>query len=141
MRNVTAESMAILKNTAAIAVSQDPLGQMGIRLTGDIPEQIWARELANGCAARRPARPQRCSHLASDHAARSDVAVGLYNKGTLPPDASAQEVSDAPGADITISFSMVNLHGSVTVYDIWEQKSAGAFTGSYTVRAPATLAS
>ena len=50
-------------------------------------------------------------------------------------------VSDAPGADITISFSMVNLHGSVTVYDIWEQKSAGAFTGSYTVRAPATLAS
>ena len=50
MRNVTAESMAILKNKAAIAVSQDPLGQMGIRLTGDIPEQIWARELANGCA-------------------------------------------------------------------------------------------
>ena len=32
MRNVTAESMAILKNKAAIAVSQDPLGQMGIRL-------------------------------------------------------------------------------------------------------------
>eukprot|EP01045_Picozoa_sp_COSAG04_P023619 COSAG04_NODE_2833_length_3518_cov_6.625622_4_plen_63_part_00 len=52
MRNVTAESMDILKNKAAIAVSQDPLGQMGIRLTGDIPEQIWARELANGCAAR-----------------------------------------------------------------------------------------
>ena len=52
MRNVTAESMAILKNKAAIAVSQDPLGQMGIRLTGDIPEQIWARELANGCAPR-----------------------------------------------------------------------------------------
>ena len=51
MRNVTAESMAILKNKDAIAVSQDPLGQMGIRLTGDIPEQIWARELANGCAA------------------------------------------------------------------------------------------
>ena len=66
---------------------------------------------------------------------RSDVAVGLYNKGTLPPDASAQEVSDAPGADITISFSMVNLHGSVTVYDIWEQKSVGSFTGSYTARA------
>jgi len=54
MRNVTAESMAILKNKAAIAVSQDPLGQMGIRLTGDIPEQIWARELANGCAPPGP---------------------------------------------------------------------------------------
>ena len=58
MRNVTAESMAILKNKAAIAVSQDSLGQMGIRLTPDIPQQIWARVLANG-----------------------DVAVALYNKG------------------------------------------------------------
>ena len=57
MRNVTAESMDILKNKAAIAVSQDPLGQMGIRLTGDIPEQIWARELANGCAPRPSAAP------------------------------------------------------------------------------------
>ena len=59
MRNVTAESMAILKNKDAIAVSQDPLGQMGIRLTGDIPEQIWARELANGCAAPPGRRARR----------------------------------------------------------------------------------
>jgi hypothetical protein len=58
MRNVTEESKAILKNKDAIAISQDPLGQMGIRITGDLPQQVWARELANG-----------------------DVAVGLYNKG------------------------------------------------------------
>jgi hypothetical protein len=47
----------------AIAVSQDPLGQMGIRLTNssDAPTQVWSRVLANG-----------------------DVAVGLYNKGGSP---------------------------------------------------------
>ena len=36
--------------------------------------------------------------------------------------------------DIAINFTMVDFHGSVNVYDIWEQKSVGAFTGSYTVR-------
>ena len=35
MRNVSQDSQAILKNKDAIAVSQDPLGQMGIRLTGE----------------------------------------------------------------------------------------------------------
>ena len=80
MRNVSDASKAILKNKDAIAVSQDSLGQMGIRIvraktnllvcpasdrrgalgaqTPDIPQQIWARVLANG-----------------------DVAVALYNKG------------------------------------------------------------
>jgi len=57
MRNVSAASKAIIKNADAIKVSQDPLGQMGIRITADLPQQVWARELANG-----------------------DVAVALYNK-------------------------------------------------------------
>lgn len=59
MRNISAASKAILTNLEAIKVSQDPLGQMGIRITPDIPQQIWARVLANG-----------------------DVAVALYNKGS-----------------------------------------------------------
>ena len=58
MRKISAASLAILTNVHAIAVSQDPLGQMGIRVTPDIPQQIWARVLANG-----------------------DRAVALYNKG------------------------------------------------------------
>merc|ERR1711912_170916 len=59
MRKVAADSMAILMNEHAIAVSQDPLGQMGIRLTPkQYTPQIWARKLANG-----------------------DVAVALYNRG------------------------------------------------------------
>lgn len=59
MRNVSDASRAILTNTAAIAVNQDPLGQMGGRLdnSSSAPAQRWARVLANG-----------------------DVAVALYNK-------------------------------------------------------------
>ena len=66
LRNVSAASKAILLNADAIAVSQDPLGQMGKRLTKTAAAtQLWARHLANG-----------------------DVAVGLYNKdksGLEPP--------------------------------------------------------
>jgi hypothetical protein len=58
MRKVAPESMAILLNEHAIAVSQDALGQMGIRLSPNTDTQVWARKLANG-----------------------DVAVALYNRG------------------------------------------------------------
>jgi len=61
MRNVSAAAKAILMNKDAIAVSQDPLGQMGIRISNNTARQVWARVLANG-----------------------DVAVGLYNKGAVP---------------------------------------------------------
>lgn len=58
MRNVSAASKAILLNKDAIAVSQDPLGRMGVRVSGDGATQVWARELSAGA-----------------------VAVALYNKG------------------------------------------------------------
>eukprot|EP00658_Telonema_sp_P-2_P077663 TRINITY_DN7075_c0_g1_i8.p1 TRINITY_DN7075_c0_g1~~TRINITY_DN7075_c0_g1_i8.p1 ORF type:complete len:452 (+),score=149.24 TRINITY_DN7075_c0_g1_i8:113-1357(+) len=64
LRNVSATSRAILLNKDAIAVSQDPLGQMGRRIsnTSADPHQLWARNLADG-----------------------QVAVALYNKqGTQP---------------------------------------------------------
>ena len=59
-RNISDASKAILTNAAAIAVNQDPLGQMGLRLdnASSAPQQRWARVLANG-----------------------DVAVALLNKG------------------------------------------------------------
>lgn len=44
-----------------------------------------------------------------------------------PPDAEAK--------DILLNFSFVDLHGSVAVYDIWEQKALGSFEGSYTAKA------
>ncbi len=60
LRNVSAASKAILLNAEAIAISQDPLGQMGLRLgnSSSQGQQVWARVLADG-----------------------GVAVGLYNKG------------------------------------------------------------
>ena len=58
-RSISDTSMAILTNQYAIAVNQDPLGQMGIRLDANsTPTQRWARTLLNG-----------------------DVAVALYNRG------------------------------------------------------------
>jgi hypothetical protein len=61
MRNISNSSKAILTNKHAIAVSQDPLGQMGIRITNNTAEQIWLRVLENG-----------------------DLAVALYNKASVP---------------------------------------------------------
>jgi len=51
MRKVAQDSMEILLNEHAIAVNQDPLGQMGIRLSGNTSTQVWARKLANGDVA------------------------------------------------------------------------------------------
>lgn len=65
LRRVSASSKAILLNPYAIAVDQDPLGQMGLRLSNSSEDatQVWARVLADG-----------------------GVAVALYNKlgGTSP---------------------------------------------------------
>ncbi len=59
LRNVSADSRAILLNADAIAVNQDPLGQMGLRLSNasSAATQVWSRLLSDG-----------------------SVAVGLYNK-------------------------------------------------------------
>eukprot|EP01052_Picozoa_sp_SAG31_P020066 SAG31_NODE_1491_length_8133_cov_8.084267_6_plen_122_part_00 len=104
MRKVAPESRAILTNEHAIAVSQDPLGQMGIRLSGKNATQVWARKLANG-----------------------DVAVALYHKGD-------PEASTGYPADITVYFDTpgINLVGAVDVFDIWAKKSVGKFTSKYT---------
>ena len=56
----------LLLNREAIAISQDPLGRMGVRLrkyNNYSATTVWARPLANG-----------------------DVAVGCYNKGKVDPE-------------------------------------------------------
>ena len=52
-RNITAASAAILLNAAAIAIDQDPLGIMGLRLESSsaAPTQRWARPLLGGDVA------------------------------------------------------------------------------------------
>jgi len=106
MRNVSADSRAILVNEHAIAVSQDPLGQMGIRLTDNTPAQIWARQLDNG-----------------------DVAVALYHRGDA-------DGSSAPPMDITVDMTMagINLHSKVDVFDIWTEQDIGTASGKYTAK-------
>ena len=105
LRNISEASKAILLNADAIAVSQDPLGQMGIRLTSDTPQQVWSRELANG-----------------------DVAVALYNKGAV---SGASQTA----ADIKLDFALLDLRGLIEVYDIWGQRVVGRFSGAYTAKA------
>jgi hypothetical protein len=51
LRNVSAESKAILLNKAAIAVDQDPLGKMGRRVNTSSESEIWMRELEGGAVA------------------------------------------------------------------------------------------
>jgi hypothetical protein len=48
--------------------------------------------------------------------------------GPPPPPAP----SPPAAADITLDFALVDLHGAVEVFDIWQEKSLGSFTGSYT---------
>lgn len=58
LRNVPDDAKAILLNEEVIAVDQDPLGQMGLRVSPKGDTEVWARNLSNG-----------------------DVAVALLNKG------------------------------------------------------------
>lgn len=104
MRSVAQDSKDILFNKHAIAVSQDPLGQMGIRLSQNDPTQVWSRKLDNG-----------------------DVAVALYHRG----DPAAQSASPV---DISLDLTMpgIDLHGFVSVFDIWMEKPLGVFSGNFT---------
>jgi hypothetical protein len=81
MRNVSAASKAILFNKEAIAVSQDPAGKMGIRISGDLPQQLWVRELSPSASG------------------RSRVAVALYNKGGPLPTPPAPPMPPAGHCD------------------------------------------
>jgi hypothetical protein len=200
-RNISDESLSILLNKDAIAVSQDPLGQMGIRLTNNTALQVWARRMANGdvavalynkaanLAPSPPIPPPPCDvwehtlngfyepapsnnigqfdalsvAAAQDACCKNDACAGFSfvnsSKGTGSGFYKGQPLSSfysaagddgytkpsqipkpgppgpVPGADITLDFGMLFLHGSVSVYDIWGQKEAGVFKGSYTAKA------
>jgi len=106
MRKVSEDSKKILLNKHAIAVSQDPLGQMGVRLSPNANTQVWARKLKNG-----------------------DVAVALYNRGAV------KEI-DGPAANITCNFATPGIDlawaAQTSIFDIWTGKLVGAFTKEYT---------
>jgi alpha-galactosidase len=51
LRDMTAETRALLTNAGVIAVDQDPLGKAGHRVRADGSIEIWARPLAKGAEA------------------------------------------------------------------------------------------
>ena len=187
MRNVSAASKAILTNAAAIAVSQDPLGQMGLRMenSSSAPTQRWWRVLANGDVAvglynkaggappapcptwnhttqgyeeccgpstcfsaltEAEAKAQCCADSAcagfsfdpktDSGCFKSDTNCG-FTKSSIYEGYDKPQFTPSPGAptDISIAFADVNMRGSVNVFDIWQQKSLGTFTGSFTAAA------
>jgi len=86
MRSVPAASRAILLNKDAIAVSQDPLGKMGVRVSGDGPTQVWARELSGGA-----------------------IAVALFNKGNASQAVAADitvRFADVGGASSLVVYDI-----------------------------------
>lgn len=52
-------------------------------------------------------------------------AAGFDKAGQVPPPSGSAQ-------NITLTFSDIDLYGSVTVYDIWAGQTVGVFTGSYT---------
>jgi alpha-galactosidase len=51
LRNMSAETAAILMNKEVIAVDQDPLGREGRRVGRNGTSEVWSRELADGSRA------------------------------------------------------------------------------------------
>eukprot|EP01052_Picozoa_sp_SAG31_P015923 SAG31_NODE_1037_length_10221_cov_4.564019_8_plen_181_part_00 len=111
VRNISKTSTALLLNERLIAVHQDPLGLMGVRLSRNISSQVWAKSLASepGCAR---------------------VAVALYNRGHPLPADIGFTFSSIPG------FSTDN--GTVKVVDVWTgTESSYGTEQSYTAEAVA----
>ena len=107
LRNVSDASLAILRNKDAIAVNQDRLAQMGIRVSksSSDPLQVWARNLADG-----------------------GVAVGLYNKlGKAPADIKV----------CLHDIGMFTAGASVRVTDVWSGGHVAVVppAGCYTAKA------
>ena len=65
VRNMTAETRAILVNREVIAVDQDPLGRQAVRALRTGSTEVWIKPLADGSSA-----------------------VGLFNRATTPADVS-----------------------------------------------------
>lgn len=61
-----------------------------------------------------------------------DAGYTGFTKPNQVPKPGPPPSQDA--ADITVTFSDLNLFGSVEVYDIWAQKSVGVFQKSYTAK-------
>jgi alpha-galactosidase len=81
IRNMTAATQTILKNTRLIAINQDSLGLQGVQVAGDANQRVLAKRLANG-----------------------DVAVALFNQsgGTRTISTTAAAIGKTAASSYTL---------------------------------------
>ena len=82
LRDMTAETRALLTNAGVIAIDQDSLGKAGHRVGGDGSIEIWARPLAKGGEAiayfNRSAEPATVT-LANPSGTGDFTAIDLWS--------------------------------------------------------------
>jgi alpha-galactosidase len=101
---------SLMSNDEVLAVSQDPIGKMGHRLSpaelpapnnpASAPQQVWIRELWDG-----------------------SIAVGLFNLANQP-------------ADVSVSMKDLGLSGPQPARDLWQLKNLPPITDTFTTQVP-----
>lgn len=90
----------LLGNDEVLSINQDVLGKPAGRVAQKEHVEVWARKLADGT-----------------------MAVGLFNRGPVAADASAE-------------WTALGLSGAQRVRDVWQQKDLGSFRNAFTVKVP-----
>ena len=104
LRNVPAESKAILTNREVIAVDQDPLGKQGKRVTAKgTTAQVWVRQLEDGWAVallNEADKAQKITVTFSDFTTQNKFSIrdlwegkdlGTYTKSFTPGEVKAHD--------------------------------------------------
>ena len=87
-------TVSMFSNDEVLAVNQDALGQQGHRLKAEGTTEVWVKPLANG-----------------------EFAVALFNRGEV------STTLRVPAAEINALYGYQNDIRSLTVRDLWRQKS------------------
>ncbi len=93
-------TLALLTNSEVLEVDQDPLGKQAGPIRRQDGSEVWARPLADGA-----------------------LAVGLFNRGTLP-------------AKVKVAWADLKLSGPQPVRDLWRQKDLGRFADRFETSVP-----
>jgi alpha-N-acetylgalactosaminidase len=106
LRTIEDRYRDILLNPEVIAIDQDPLGEMGLRLSDKAAPggEIWARNLSDG-----------------------SMAIALFNRGATPPSPSSMKIS----FELTDLGYPASEWDSASVRDLWLREDAGVITKSH----------
>ncbi len=107
-------TLNLLSNDEVIAINQDPLGKAGRLVLEEENVQVWLKPLEDG-----------------------SFAVGLFNiagYGKTPE--SYFRWGDEPQKVFTLHFDKIGLKGRYLIRDVWRQKDAAEYTGSFQANIP-----